>query len=996
MSNEVILQNLRNFTVKICQAGTEKTVGTGIIVSMAGEVVTCAHVVQAALGKHPREVLGAEVSVYLPQLRGVVKERRATIAKCFPEHDDDVVLLILQDGLTPISPEQIAIMGAADQSVGHEFLSFGYSPKPPYPSSRADGKVLGDVDSPIGKTLLLDPIELKSREIDRGLSGAAVLDTQRNLVVGLIAERWYPGDTPINDDIGWGVDAGVLALDPFNLTVHDTPLAKSYAPPPQVDNIASEVALHLGVKFLGAPEPLPEWVGREDLLKALTLNWNENRTRVAGLIGFGGEGKSSLARKWVDTLLSGLPGCPIPDGVFWWNFYNQPQVDAFFEAALRYMTEGRIDMRLYPSANAKAHAIAGRLYGGRYLFILDGLEVLQHQEGDEYGLLESADLREFVRYSATPGHSSFCLITSRAPQLDLIDFITYTPYDVDRLTVIDGRRLLRQIGVQGTDAALDAVVEEWDGHALTLGLLGSYLVDLYGGDVACIHEIPSPAAEEPRYERVGRVLRRYDERLNSAERTVLITLSAFRTAVSRTALNRVLREHTDMLSLELANVDFVALLERLCQYRILRKDYSDNYTMHPLVRAHYQDILNSSEPAQRRSLHERIARYFQDSAGSDHHTLTLKGLYPLIESVHYECCAGHYDHALETLQVRIYQILTYRLGAWDTAYALLLEFFPNGDASGESPVSEVRDKNWLLNEVGLCLVSLGKLDDAELCFRRIITPDGRPGLDFFDKNWQGLVTAYTRLAELYFQRGRLNDSEESARAALDIAQNITQGASDQLVAFSYLARAARCRGNVELADSVFNVAKPLWSQGGNDDSQDVFDLEYASFLVQQGKWSDAKKIARNRLVIAAARETRSPSTLSKCCRIIGDIYRLEEKDDFSRRYYSASLNIARRLSAYAVLIESLTAHGVAAARSGEWEVARVSLAEALRYVISSGLRLIESNVHLGLAEFHFEMSDKMAATAEAECARAMSADMGYAWGQSESARLLAAIANEGI
>jgi len=66
MNNNVRLQNLRDFTVQIRRPSDETIVGTGIAVSMDGQVVTCAHVVEAALGVHPRQADGAEVAVYFP------------------------------------------------------------------------------------------------------------------------------------------------------------------------------------------------------------------------------------------------------------------------------------------------------------------------------------------------------------------------------------------------------------------------------------------------------------------------------------------------------------------------------------------------------------------------------------------------------------------------------------------------------------------------------------------------------------------------------------------------------------------------------------------------------------------------------------------------------------------------------------------------------------------------------------------------------------------
>jgi|WetSurMetagenome_2_1015567.scaffolds.fasta_scaffold477366_1 hypothetical protein len=126
MADNIVLQNLRDFTVQIRRAATSAIVGTGVVVSMSGEVVTCAHVIEAAPGKHPREAPGGEVGVYFPQLRGgQEKGLHAAVTRCFPQHDDDVVLLALQDSITPLGPEQIAVLGMADYSDDDSFRSYG-------------------------------------------------------------------------------------------------------------------------------------------------------------------------------------------------------------------------------------------------------------------------------------------------------------------------------------------------------------------------------------------------------------------------------------------------------------------------------------------------------------------------------------------------------------------------------------------------------------------------------------------------------------------------------------------------------------------------------------------------------------------------------------------------------------------------------------------------------------------------------------------------------
>jgi hypothetical protein len=168
-NNGNLVQNLRDFTVQIRHSTkTNVIVGTGIAVSMDGKIVTCAHVVAAA-GVDPRagrpipgswemiweSIFGrkpdaladagdAEVGVYFPQARGgEEKARRATIVACFPQHDDDVVLLQLVGGPAPLGPEQIPVLGKAEDSFLKPFVSYGFCPLGYYPAAYASGKILG-------------------------------------------------------------------------------------------------------------------------------------------------------------------------------------------------------------------------------------------------------------------------------------------------------------------------------------------------------------------------------------------------------------------------------------------------------------------------------------------------------------------------------------------------------------------------------------------------------------------------------------------------------------------------------------------------------------------------------------------------------------------------------------------------------------------------------------------------------------------------------------
>lgn len=1037
----VILQNLRDFTVQIRHATTDQIIGTGVVVSMAGEVVTCAHVAQAALGKHPREALGAEVGVYFPQLRtGEVKVRRATVSRCFPQHDDDVVLLHLADRSTPLGPEQIAVLGGADQSEGHAFRSFGYSPMGPYPSTRADGKIMGTVDAPIGKTLLLDPIELESRQIDRGMSGAAVLDVERNLVVGLIAERWVPGATPIKDNIGWGVDACVLTFDPFNLPVRDAALPMRAAPQPRTDveQARAAVAPNLGAMLKGAPEPLPEWVGRAELLAAITADWSESRVHICGLIGFGGEGKSSLARKWVERVSGHLPDCPTPDGVFWWNFYDSPNVDEFFEAALKYMSGGRIDPRKVPSANVRAQIIGAMLGQGRYLFIFDGLEVMQHGEGDQYGLLKSSDLREFLGFFAAKDNASFALITSRVPLTDLLNTTTYQHREVDRLSATEGRDLLKKIGVrsaQGSDAALDKVVGEWDGHALTLSLIGAYLVDKYQGDAAHIADIPAPTADEPRYDRVHRVLRRYDEHLNDAERAFLTLFSAFRTPVHEGAFEKVFRVgatrvvapdqptqkpgwvdrllgrkpkanavgaplvvardaqpqggqprglplHAPVAALD--DAAFTAMIKRLTDYRILRHDAAAHtYTTHPLIRNHYFERLNAGNTAQARAAHERIKDYYLSTVGETPYDPTLDDLKPLIEVVYHACRAGAYDEAYRIYDERISQrdryVLQHQLGAYEKTLSLMQEFFPNRNFSQEPQVDKASGKSWILNTVGVCLMSLGRLSEAVPFYER------GNAMDATLEDWSNASIGYRNLAELHAHVGQLTASAATAEEALGLARR-AENKQDECYSLARQAWAVYLRGDVVVASATFAQAETLdqevFSSAGIRYLHSNLGIYHAEHLRRNGEADYARRVTEANIKICE--EYHWAFLVSLCRRVLGDLDFDAGQLDNARDHYDAALKIARSISVRHVLIEALLARGRFNAKQGDAASAQSDLSEALDYATAGGYKIYEADIRIALAWLHRARGDTSAAQAEATRAKQMSEEMGYYWGKRDA------------
>jgi hypothetical protein len=97
-------------------------------------------------------------------------------------------------------------------------------------------------------------------------------------------------------------------------------------------------------------------------------------------------------------------------------------------------------------------------------------------------------------------------------------------------------------------------------------------------------------------------------------------------------------------------------------------------------------------------------------------------LKPLIEVVHHACQAGANDEANKIRRERITQndrrVLEHQLGAYETELSIMAEFFLNGDLVQEPQVNDASAKRWILNTVGFCLMSLGRLREAVPFYER--------------------------------------------------------------------------------------------------------------------------------------------------------------------------------------------------------------------------------------------------------------------------------------
>jgi hypothetical protein len=338
--------------------------------------------------------------------------------------------------------------------------------------------------------------------------------------------------------------------------------------------------------------------------------------------------------------------------VFAWSFYSQGTSDKsataeyFINAALRWFGGGELADKLQTARQwEKGERLAQLIRQTRTLLILDGLEPVQHPplhpDEPEGGLKEQtmqALLRELAAHQ--PG---LCVISTRIAIADLTQFEGHTVirYPLDQLSLQAGAELLHRLKVNGTQEELEAAAEEYGGHSLALTLLGSYLGDVYAGDVRRRHEIESLEEDRKHGWQARKMFRAYEKWLGERGRTAMLDILRMMGLFDRPTdaeLIAVLRAAPAIVGLTDAlfrherhkhwfglwsNIEAVPISERewrqtIAALRDLRllavasPHDPDMLDAHPLLREHFQQQLKCEYPDAWREGSTRLRSYYFD------------------------------------------------------------------------------------------------------------------------------------------------------------------------------------------------------------------------------------------------------------------------------------------------------------------------------------------------------------------------------------------------
>jgi tetratricopeptide (TPR) repeat protein len=470
--------------------------------------------------------------------------------------------------------------------------------------------------------------------------------------------------------------------------------------------------------------------GRSAELGVLDRALDGGPASVVALVGPGGEGKTAIVQHWLTPFGAGKRRA---DGVFLWSFYRGKDADLFLRELYAYAAG--LPQAPEVSATYCVDHVLPVLRRERWVLVLDGAEVAQHETGPWFGRFVHPELGRLLEELAGASMPGVAVLTTRfpLPELELrrhADIIA-----LGGLDSVSARGLLACLGVDGNDAELDDAAKSCGHHAKAVELLGTYLVHYCHGQAGRCRELPEtapPPGACDEEQKVARVLAAYQTRLAAEAQDIIGLATAFRdppgeprlleylaSQQARTLLHRTWGRTytafgdrpTGWLRAQLQELIDVRLLERigpvLSPHPVTPSPAHAVIDAHPLVRRSFEHVLGVA--GRRQSAQARAG--FLRGRPDRRRPATLEQAREEIELFHAHCDAGLWneaDGALVALDNPKHRFLAPALER-----DLLLRFFPDGDWR--------RPPLWSgfgrYRSLAICFELLGQFDEALAAYR---------------------------------------------------------------------------------------------------------------------------------------------------------------------------------------------------------------------------------------------------------------------------------------
>lgn len=742
------------------------------------------------------------------------------------------------------------------------------------------------------------------------------------------------------------------------------------------------------VSLARLPSVSPVLFGRDNELESLNVLWSNPNINIITLVAWGGVGKTALVNKWL--LQIGKEKYHGAKCVFGWSFFSQGtserikiSSDQFISTALEWF--GDPDPTKGLPWN-KGERLAELIRQQKTILIIDGLEPLQNPPIVDTGRIKdpglSALLRELARQN--PG---LVIITSRLPVDDLKDFIgiSVNQIDLDNLTPNAGANYLASLGVVGTHEELTEASIEYEGHALALTLLGSYLKIVHNGDIHSRSKILRLIDEKKHGGHAKQIIESYVLWFSGKpELDILFLLSLFDEPTDSNALD-LLRETPKIEGLTemvygLSNADWQYALENLKTSRLItitNHKQSNIIDCHPLLREFFSERLFLKKPESWREAHSRLFDFYKSMSSAN--PKTIDELAPHFAAIIHGCKARRGNEAFDDVYLKKIGgcFITQNLGSPSADLAIMSHFFND---PWEKPIDELNDANkaLILNLVGTSLCYIGQ-------FVETIKPmHSALSLTIKMKNWENASIQSSNISGHYLAIGDLKHAFDYAKQGITYADR-TSDVFVQGVARTLLATVLHRKGHFKESEFVFNKAETLHKK---DDPSLPFlysaqGFNYCDLLLSLGKYDEVIKRASTTLKWYIHDPHIGIQSIGLDHLSIGKAWLMkainEETNDYcqAKESLDSAVNCLRQSGAQELLVQGLLARAKLFRVTNELSKAQLDLDEAFSIITRGKMELYKADYYLEFSWFSIESQDSHNAKVSFKMAKEIIEKIGY-------------------
>ncbi len=305
--------DLREGIVRILQPNGE-TAGTGFIVTKDGLIATCSHVLQSEESQK-RGDLPPEKRTIIFHVTGEQREALVEPHWWRLSTDEDVAILRVGGDL-PLGVRPL-LLGSSSGTNNHSFDTFGFPSSNPKQGIWGEGHISGET-----KIQDVQVLQLSSKEITAGFSGAPVVDRARKRIVGMVTSIMAPDK--------YGKQGEIAFITPTE-TLRDVCSALTF----------SDICPYRSLEAF-TEDHTDFFKGRDRIIQAL-VDSLRNDSRFLAVFGPSGCGKSSVVQAGLIPRLR--KGGDVP-GSDRWDIKATRPTDHSFEQRVSELSQTTMHMAL--------------------------------------------------------------------------------------------------------------------------------------------------------------------------------------------------------------------------------------------------------------------------------------------------------------------------------------------------------------------------------------------------------------------------------------------------------------------------------------------------------------------------------------------------------------------------------------------------------------------------------------------------------------------------